>query len=183
MIKKLLIGLVILVTTSLSMKAQESYGKTANLGVGLGYYGYLGRSVPAFHFNYEFDVAPSFTLAPFVGLHTYRNEYRFGNPNNPNSNYWYRQTVIPVGGKATYYFDQILEAGSDWDFYLAGSLGFALIRTTWSSNYPGDRTIKGGPSSLYWDAHIGAEYHLNSKVGLFLDLSTGVSTIGLAIHN
>ncbi|HEY8403356.1 MAG TPA: hypothetical protein VIK71_01970 [Flavobacteriales bacterium] len=181
MVNKYVFVLVMLISASLGLQAQERYGKTANLGVGLGYYGYLGRSVPAFHFNYEFDVAPSFTLAPFVGLHTYRHEYHKGNPHHLH--YWYRQTVIPIGGKATYYFDQILEAGKDWDFYLAGSLGFAVIRTTWSSNYPGDRTIHGGPSNLYWDAHIGAEYHINSKVGLFLDLSTGVSTFGIAIHN
>jgi hypothetical protein len=30
--------------------------------------------------------------------------------------------------------------------------------------------------------HVGAEYHLSRKVGLFLDLSTGVSTLGLAFH-
>jgi hypothetical protein len=35
---------------------------------------------------------------------------------------------------------------------------------------------------LFLDLHLGAEYHLNNRVGLFLDLSTGVSTIGLAIH-
>lgn len=180
--KKIIGLLAIGALLSSSITAQESYGKTANIGVGIGYYGYIGRSVPAIHFNYEFDVAPSFTIAPFIGFHTYRNEYRIGNPNNPNSYYWYRQSVIPIGAKGTYYFDDILDAGSDWDFYLGGSLGFALIRTSWSNNYVGDRTLRGGPSPLYLDAHVGAEYHLNSKVGLFLDLSTGVSTFGIAIH-
>jgi len=35
---------------------------------------------------------------------------------------------------------------------------------------------------LFLNIHIGAEYHINKKVGVFLDLSSGVSTIGLAIH-
>lgn len=179
---KKIIGLMMLFAAlQVNVQAQERYGNTANLGLGIGYYGYLGRSVPAIHFNYEFDVGKNFTIAPFIGFHTYRSEHRWGNPNNPNNYYWYRQTVIPIGAKATYYFDDILEAGSDWDFYLAGSVGYALIRTTWSNNYNGDRSISG-PRWLYWDAHIGAEYHVNSKLGIFLDLSTGVSTIGIAIH-
>jgi len=37
-------------------------------------------------------------------------------------------------------------------------------------------------SPLFLDLHIGTEYHFNSKLGIFFDLSTGVSTVGLAIH-
>jgi len=180
--KKTIVLMIMGFLVSSSLVAQEKYGKTANIGLGIGYYGYLGRSVPALHFNYEFDVAKDFTIAPFIGIHTYRNEYRIGTPNNPNNYYWYRQSVIPIGAKGTYYFDNLLEAGSDWDFYLGASLGFAVVHTSWSNNYVGERVIRGGPSPLYLDAHIGAEYHLNSKVGLFLDLSSGVSTFGIAIH-
>jgi len=127
-------------------------------------------------------VAKNLTIAPFVGFYAYREHYHWGNPNNPNNNYWYRQTVIPVGAKGSYYFDQILDAGSDWDFYLGASIGFAFVHNTWSGNYVGDRSITGGASPLYLDAHAGAEYHINSKIGLFLDLLSGVSTIGIAIH-
>lgn len=172
----------LLVLISASTMAQEKYGKTLNIGAGVGYYGYIGRSVPAIHFNYEFDAAKNLTIAPFIGFHSYRTERHWGNPNNPNNYYWYRQTVLPVGAKGTYYFDQLLEANSKWDFYLGASLGFAFRHTSWGGNYTGDRSISGGPSPLYLDAHAGAEYHVNSKIGLFLDLSTGVSTFGIAIH-
>ena len=92
-----------------------------------------------------------------------------------------RETVIPIGGKGTYYFDQILRANSNWDFYLAGSLGFSIVKTTWDNGYYQDNTYhKANP--LFLDLHIGAEYHLSQRLGLFLDLSTGVSTIGLAFH-
>ncbi len=166
-----------------AVHAQEKYGKTANLGLGIGYYGYLGHSVPAFHFNYELDVAKQFTLAPFIGIHTYHSESHWTHPNGHRKDYyWYRQTIVPIGVKGTYYFDEILEANSDWDFYLGGSLGFVFVNTRWSNNYYGERHISNGPGPLYLDGHIGAEYHINSKLGLFLDLSTGVSTLGLAIH-
>ena len=56
--------------------------------------------------------------------------------------------VIPVGVKGTYYFDQLLGAGSKWDFYLSGSLGFAIVRSTWDDGYYGDR--KYYKSKLYW---------------------------------
>ena len=152
----------------------ENYGGTLNLGLGLGgysgYYGYYNNS-PVFHINYEFDVANSFTLAPFLSFSSYRYNM-----------YYYNQTIIPIGVKGTYYFDQLLNANSDWDFYLAGSLGFAIIKTSWDNGYTGDRNYYQDGSPLFLDLHIGTEYHLNNRLGLFLDLSTGVSTVGLAIH-
>ena len=151
----------------------EKYGHTLNLGIGIGYYGYYhhaGRTLPVIDLNYEFDVARNFTLAPFVSLYSYREDEKH-----------YRETIIPVGVKGTYYFDQALNAGSDWDFYLGGSLGFAIKTSTWDDGYSGE-TYYQDVSPLYLNFHLGTEYHLSNKVGLFLDLSTGVSTIGLAIH-
>lgn len=154
----------------------ENHGNTLNLGLGVGgyggYYSYYGGTIPVFSLNYEFDVANNFTLAPFVTFVSYHNYYK---------DHGYRETIIPIGVKGTYYFDQILNANSDWDFYLAGSLGFSLVRTSWENNYQVDNNYNTA-NPLFLDLHIGAEYHISNKVGLFLDLSTGVSTIGLAIH-
>lgn len=167
-------------------KAQEKYGKTLNLGLGIGgysgYYGYVGRSLPVFHIDYELDVAKNFTLAPFLNLYSYTHDYYWGNKSNPYRYYTYRETVIPIGLKGTYYFDDLLQANKKWDFYLAGSLGFAIVNSTWDNGYGGDREFYQRGSSLFLDIHVGAEYHFNSRVGAFLDLSSGVSTIGLAIH-
>lgn len=163
--------------------SSESYGNTLNIGVGIGYYGYVGHTMPVLHADYEFNVARNFTLAPFVTVYSYRNYYYWGNPNNPPRNYYYRQTVIPVGVKGTYYFDNLLHANSDWDFYLGASLGFAIRKTVWESGYYGETTvIEHSSSGLYLDGHIGTEYHINDNIGLFLDLSTGISTFGLAVH-
>jgi hypothetical protein len=159
--------------------AQKSYssdhGHTLNLGLGVGgYYGYynhVGHSLPVLNINYEFDVARNFTLAPFVSFYTYRNE-----------NEYYRETIIPIGVKGTYYLDQALNAGPAWDFYLAGSLGFALRTATWDAGYPDNGTYYQDVSPLILDLHLGAEYHLSNSVGLFLDLSTGVSTLGLSFR-
>jgi hypothetical protein len=156
----------------------EKYGNTLNLGLGLGYYGYVGYSMPVFHVDYEFGAARNFTLAPFINFYTFRNGYYDHN----GLMYYYHQTVVPVGGKGTYYFDDLLKASSNWDFYLAGSLGFVIVNSYWDNGYTGDRNIAHGVSPLFIDFHIGTEYHVSRKIGLFLDLSTGVSTFGLAIH-
>jgi hypothetical protein len=161
----------------------EKYGNTVNAGIGLGYYNYIGHTTPVLHINYELDVAKYFTLAPFITYYSYQNYYYWGNPKYPYRNYSYRTTVIPVGVKGTYYFDKLLGASDKWDFYLAASLGFAFRSTTWESGYYGEtNVIQHNSSGIYFDGHIGTEYHLNSKAGLFLDLSTGVSTFGLAFH-
>lgn len=182
--KSLLVALFAAVLFSQSGFAQsEKYGRTLNLGVGIGYYGYINRSVPVLHLNYEFDVAKNFTLAPFISFYQYDNTYYYNKKNYPHGYYGYHAMVIPIGLKGTYYFDQILKANSKWDFYLAGSLGFAIVKTTWDDNYYGDeRDDYHGARPLYLDLHIGTEYHISNRLGIFLDLSTGISTIGLSIH-
>jgi hypothetical protein len=163
--------------------SSETYGNTLNLGVGIGYYGYVGHSMPVLHADYELDVAHNFTLAPFITVFSYQNYYYWGNPNYPYKNYSYRQTVIPIGVKGSYYFDELLNAGSRWDFYLGASLGFAIRKTTWETGYYGETTaVSHSASGLYLDGHIGTEFHMNNKAGLFLDLSSGISTFGLALH-
>ncbi|MEO5643552.1 MAG: hypothetical protein ABIQ40_12815 [Bacteroidia bacterium] len=160
----------------------ESFGNTLNLGIGIGYYGYIGGALPVVHADYEFNVAPNFTLAPFITVYSYKRYYRWGDNNNPYRDYYYRQTVIPIGVKGSYYFDELLGAGPRWDFYLGASLGFAIRKTTWENGYYGQYVVSHSSSGLYLDGHIGTEFHMNDNVGLFLDLSSGISTLGLAVH-
>ncbi len=184
--KKILLFAVILSMFSMTGFAQEKYGNTLNLGLGIGgysgYYGYVGRSLPVLSLNYEFDVAKDFTLAPFISFYTYSRSYYWGNGSNPDRYYAYRETVIPIGVKGTYYFDDLLDAGSKWDFYLGGSLGFSLVNSHWEDGYLGDRNYYRSARPLFLDLHIGTEYRINNNIGAFLDLSSGVSTIGIAIH-
>ena len=147
----------------------EEFGNTLNIGLGLGYYGYVYHSTPVININYEFDVARNVALAPFITIFSYREND-------------YHQTVVPVGVKGSYYFNQLLDLDSKWDLYGAGSLGFAIVTTSWESGYTGFKNKNVGAGPLYLDLHIGSEYHINNKLGVYLDLSTGVSTIGLAIH-
>lgn len=192
------IALFFFATAGMNMRAQneivikekpatEKYGKTLNLGLGIGYYGYVGQPLPVGTMNFEFDIARNFTLAPFLGFYTYQRYYYWGNPEKPYGDpsyrrYSYRETAIPVGVKGTYYFDQLFRAGSKWDFYASGSIGFVFRNRTWENGYYGDQYVYKTASPLYLDAHIGAEYHMNQKAGIFLDLSTGVSTFGFAFH-
>ncbi len=190
--KKIIFISVAIFTFAFTCKAQdkpeaEKYGNTLNLGIGIGYYGHVGHPVPLGTLNYEFDVARNFTLAPFVGMYAYQNYYYWGNPDKPNGDpsyrlYSYREIAIPVGVKGTYYFDQLFRANSKWDFYAAGSVGFVFRSVTWENGYYGDKRIYQTANPLHIQAHVGAEYHMTKKAGLFLDLSTGVSTFGLAIH-
>jgi hypothetical protein len=186
----LLFGSLVLFQCQLSAQEtqppREKYGNTLNIGVGLGYYGY-GYASPALNVNYEFDLFRNFTLAPFIGAYTFQNDYYWGNPNLPPSDpsyhyYYYREVVIPVGAKGSYYFDQLFHANPKWDFYAALSLGFSFRSVVWQSDYYGDRSVYQNSGPLYLNLHIGSEYHLNEKTGLFLDLSTGISTFGVAVH-
>jgi len=184
--KLIIITLILACMVPFGTYAQEMYGRTLNLGLGVagyaGYYKYVNRTRPVLYLDYEFDVAKNFTLAPFLSIYTYSNDFYWNQGNNPPQNYRYRETVIPIGVKGTYYFDDLLEAHSDWDFYLAGSLGIAIVNANWEEGYDGDRNYYHDGSSLFLNIHVGAEYHINKKVGVFLDLSSGISTLGFAFH-
>jgi hypothetical protein len=193
--KIITISLFFLSILCFNISAQEvtSFGihrHTLNIGVGVGgyggYYGYVGHSMPVYHIDYENYVTKNFTLASFISLYTYRNGCIDGvacdQEYYPFKYYYYHETVIPVGAKGKYYFDKLLNTGSKWDLYLAGSLGIAIVNAKWENGYHGDRFYFHSTSPLFLDAHIGTAYHINSKFGIFLDISTGVSTIGLAIH-
>ena len=171
---------------ALSTHGQESYRHTLNLGIGIGgyggYYQNTNKSIPVLSANYELGVARNFTLAPFIAFYTFTDEHYWGNPNSPDKYYRYNETVVPIGVKGTYYFDEILKANSNWDFYLAASLGFAIVNSTWESGYDGDDDHFHNGNPVFLDLHIGTEYHCSKRIGIFLDLSTRASTIGLAIH-
>ena len=162
----------------------EKFGRTLNLGAGFGYYnGYANSVSPYLTVNYEIDIARNFTLAPFVGVYTYTNNYYGtdkGNPNYPYRNYGYRQTIVPTGVKCAYYFDELLHANKRWDFYAAASLGFEYVNTTWDSDYYGDKGVAQTVSPVFATAHAGARLHCTQRFGIFLDLSTGFSTFGLS---
>jgi hypothetical protein len=127
-------------------KPTEKYGNTLNLGVGAGYYGNVGFFTPGVMLNYEIDVFKNFTLAPFIGASTFQDSYFWGNPNKPNYDpsyhyYNYRETIIPVGVKGTYYFDQLLHVNPKWDLYVATSVGYAFRTVTNNKQYDYNKKI------------------------------------------
>lgn len=178
--KKIIILLAFIFSLAGGLKAQEKFGNALNIGGGIGYYG----NAAAGTLNYEFDLFRNFTLAPFISMLTYRDYRYWGDPYYPYRDYYYRETVIPVGAKGTYYFDELFRAGDRWDFYAAASVGIAFRSVTWENGYNGNRdvTVRRYSGPLYGNLHIGSELHLSSSVGIFLDLSTGLSTFGLGIH-
>ena len=164
---------------AMKANATEEYGNTLNLGLGAGYYGYLqSHSAPIVFANYEFDISRGFTLAPFIGFSTSNgsNVYRNGYYSN------YHETVVPVGVKGTYYFDELLDLNKKWDLYAALSLGLVYDAVSWNEDFNGGSSSSSTSGHFDAELHIGGEYHFNRRLGLFADLSTGVSSIGLAIH-
>lgn len=170
-----------LIMSQQTLSAQETYGRTLNLGLGIGghsgYTRYASRALPVVNLNYEFDIARNFTIAPFISLYTYNNNF-----DSNSGKFGYKETVIPVGAKGTYYFDEMLGASSRWDFYGAASAGFAIVRSRWDDGYSGNRKHFNNRSPVFFDLHLGAEYHFTEKIGMYLDLSSGISTIGVAFH-
>jgi hypothetical protein len=191
--KLIIVSLFFLMGLSSTISAQEvtssvNHGNTLNIGSGVGgyggYYGYVSHAMPVLSLNYENSIAKNFTLAPFISFYTYSNSKNWGvacdQEYYPFKNYSYHETVIPVGVKGKFYFNTLLNTGSRWDLYVAGSVGIAIVNAKWESGYMGPRNYFHSTNPLFLDAHIGTEYHVSPKFGAFLDISTGVATFGLA---
>lgn len=159
----------------------EQFGNTVNVGGGAGYYSYANQTSPVIHADFEFGLLRNFTLGPSVSFFAYRNGYYVGNPVDGDRHYYY-EAVVPVGVKGTYYFDELLQAGEQWDFYAATTVGYAFTKSRWDHGYDGDRDVFHGARPFIMDVHIGAEFHLNPKLGVYADLSTSCATIGFSFH-
>lgn len=82
-----------------STSIAEKYGNKLNIGFGLGYTDYYS-SLSVVQLNYELDAGRNFTLAPFITFYNYHYGYNT-----------YRETIVPIGVKGYYYFDELLGAG------------------------------------------------------------------------
>lgn len=171
------------ICSSQEKKPAEYYGNSLNAGIGYTYYRYVGYSVPVWRADYELQMDHHLTVAPFISMYSYSSQYIWGDPPTTEfRTYDYDETVIPLGIKVTRYFDDLLLAGPKWDFYASGSLGYIIRNRTWEAGYTGRKDIEPGTGPMYLDFHLGAEYHLTRSLGLQLDISTGMSTFGLAFH-
>ena len=160
----------------------EQYGNTLNLGIGEGYYSYTGYIVTALHADYEFRIAHNFTLAPFIELFSFHDQVYWGDPQNNYRYYHYHEVDVPMGAKCTYYLDEALNLNKNWDLYVAASLGLTMRTITWQEGDNAPSSFANGEGPMFLELHVGGEYHINNRLGVYLDLSTRVSTIGLSIH-
>lgn len=186
-IKKVFVFLICFQTTAILAQETETvltenYGGVLNVSAGIGYYNYVRNQIPVVHLDYEIQIGENITMAPSVSVYEYSGKHIWINEEGFYRNYTYTETVVPIGVKVHCYFDKLFHAGSKWDFYSAGSLGFIIRKTEWESEYKGKRNIEPGTGLLYMDLHVGSEYHLSKRIGLHLDVSTGVSTFGISIH-
>jgi hypothetical protein len=168
--------------TAQEISPSEKYGNTLNAGMGCGYFAYIGYATSVFHLDFEIALDKNLTIAPSLMIYSYQKSILWGDQDHLTRNYNYGETVLPMGIKVTYYFDQLLKAGLKWDFYSSGTLGFILRSTKWERGYKGQININPGTGPLYIDFHLGSEYHLTKVMGIYLDVSLNVATFGTSIH-
>ncbi len=176
--------LLVLLSAMEELKAGEQYGKTLNFGLGSSWYGHYRVPVNMLHLNYEFDVAKQVTIAPFISYYIHNYGGYYAHPRFSYRTYRYYETLIPIGVKGNFYLDDAIHLNKQWDMYLGASLGAGIIRTSRTVVYDNDkyvyRNVYGGTTPLFLDIHLGGRYHINERVGVFLDLSTAISSIGLS---
>ncbi|MEH0154293.1 hypothetical protein V6R21_09110 [Limibacter armeniacum] len=122
------------------------------LNVGLGV-GYYG-DIPLFA-DYEFGITKDVTIGPAIG-------FGFG------------ANWLSLGAKGRFYFDDFVNLNGKFDLYAGGTLGLIPVVNNHSDHYE-----SGG---LFLALNVGGRYHFTNRLGGFLDLSTGASSIGLSFR-
>lgn len=152
------LSLAILLSPTQTATAQELHGSALNLGVGIG-----ARQAAVYHINFEFDVVPSVTIAPSASFYGYTK-------------------FVPIGLKASYYFDQVLNLLPEWDLYVAGTAAMGIVSDDWNNQTYRDMYRFRGANNLFFDVHIGTEYQVTPRAGMFIDLASNAATIGIVLR-
>lgn len=160
LVSVLLVGMALLLNISVyagdkeTKKTERRSSEGAGfVNIGLGM-GYYG-SIPVMA-DFEFGIIPEITVGPTVG---------FGVGHG-----WFS-----IGAKGRYYFDHLINADSKFDLYGGASLNLAVVKGNDEGRY-------GGGVGLMPDVHIGGRYHFAKNLSGLLELSSGVSSIGVSFR-
>ncbi len=141
-----------------SAQERELHGSALNLGVGIG-----ARQAAVYHINYEFDVVPSFTIAPSASFYGYTK-------------------FVPIGVKGSFYFDDVLNLDREWDLYVGATAAMGIVSDEWNNQAYRDMYRFRGANNLFFDVHLGAEYQVTPRAGMFIDLASNAATIGIVLR-
>ena len=158
------------------------------LGISIGHYGYgyLGtRNIGLIPLTayYEMGVSSRITAGPVISYA--RWDYRLPGAIGGADYSW---SFLTLGGRGSYHLTRLLNEWFDadidevrWDFY--GTLVAGLeFRSFNDRNGNVDYTNQW---NLFLGPVVGARYHLNERIGLFLELgrgTLGVVTLGASAH-
>lgn len=194
----LLIGVQGFSAVPRSMTGNNETRYTKRLNVGFGYNYYAG--IP-FIVNYELSNRTlgmqedpleqyqlGLTFAPQFGFYRYTDWYP--SPLRSFSNYNYSVNNLFFGVKTHFYFDRVLKMPEALDLYFAMAPQIMIRRVTWDYDAgipdiykPNNRWLanRRGVNAFVLPIHIGAEYKLSKKFGVWGDIGTMMSTVGLSV--
>ena len=156
-------------------------------GISIGHYGYGFRGTRNTGFfpvtaYYEMGVASRITAGPVISYA--RWDYRL----SPGGSADFSWSFLTVGARGSYHLTQLLNDWFDanidevrWDFYgtLVAGLEFRSFNSR-NSNIDEDNQW-----FFFLGPVVGARYHLNERIGLFLEAgrgTLGVVTLGASAH-
>jgi hypothetical protein len=158
----LLVFSLIASTQSFAQLAVDKGTKFANLGIGVGGYGYYtGGGGVGLNASLDFGVAPNITVGGVVGYRSY------GSVSNYNYN------SFDIGARGSYHFNELLSLTSDKiDLYAGLGLSyFSFSYGGFASNY----------GTVYVPIHLGGRYFFNEKIGAFAELGSSLATLKLGV--
>ncbi|MDN5203865.1 hypothetical protein QQ008_20910 [Fulvivirgaceae bacterium BMA10] len=98
----------------------------------------------------------------------------------------WKHTIVGIGARGNYHFNELLGVSDEWDFYAGATLGYYVWNTKAQSGFLDDDIYTGsGSGGLGLGIQIGGRYFFNDKFAVNLEYGGGSvlssGTLGLTI--
>jgi len=160
----------------------EKGDKVLNLGIGFGSGLYTGGGytshMPALSASLEVGVVDdviekgSIGVGGYIGYTSAKWEV---NSSGYTYGYNYSDLVIAARGSFHYPFVEKL------DTYAGLSLGFDVVNSKETGNWPGETSYSASSSGVYFSAYVGARYYFNKKFAGMAELGSGIAYLNLGV--
>jgi hypothetical protein len=174
--------LLIILSMNFPGKAQPFLpgDKVVNLGLGIGATWYSGSGYkvgfPPLSGTFEYGVTELGPGVLGIGGYLGFSSYKWEDIYTGTSYGWkYSSTIIGARGSYHYNFHENL------DTYAGMLLGFNIISSKATGNWPSGYDFSANSSSFIWSIYVGGRWYFTDSVAAFLELGYGITWLNIGV--
>lgn len=158
----------------------EKGDKVLNLGIGFGSGIYTGGGysshTPALSGSFEVGVVDNVIDKGTIGVGGYLG-YTSAKWEYAGNDYGWRYSDLVIAARGSFHYPLVEKL----DTYAGLALGFDVVSSKETGNWPGAATSSANSSGVYLSGFLGARYYFNDKVAGLVELGSGIAYLNLGV--